>query len=195
MSILKRLNTPVFKAEGLLHIPREKAFVEFLVDQKTIATLSYYDILKLPQTTLNLRLTSVSGWSVRANWQGVLWKDMVDSIGIADDSKFIVFASEREYTTNVYREDVLTDRWLFCIGVDGEPIEDEYGGPVRMIIPNLWGYKSCKWLASVRFTNANESGYWETRGYTDRGLIAAGVTLDVNSGLERKISGGEVMDF
>ena len=151
--------------------------------------------MKLPQATLNCRMTSVSGFSVRANWQGVLWRDMMSHVGEPEDFKYIIFESPGGYTTNCYREDLLPDRWIFCHSVDGEPLEPEYGGPLRMIIPNLWGYKSCKWLTGVRFSMSNEPGFWETRGYTDRGLIEPGTMLDVNTQTERPIRGGEVTEF
>lgn len=195
MTILKELKTPVFNAEGVSHLPRDTYTLTFAKHDKTIATLSWAEILKLKQTTLDIRMTSVSGWSVRANWQGVLWADMMKHIGVAKQSPFVVFESSGGYTTNVYAEDVLPDRWLFCHSIDGEFLEDEYGAPLRTIVPNLWGYKSCKWLTKVRFENANEPGYWECRGYTDRGLIEPGITLDVNTGTKRPISGGEVKDF
>lgn len=195
MSILRKLKTPVFKAEGIQHIDRTAYELEFFDGPRLAASLSLGEILSLPQTTLNLRMTSVSGWSVRANWQGVLWQDMMSRAGLPDTAQFVVFESPSEYTTNVYGEDILPDRWIFCHSVDGEHLEDEYGGPLRMIIPNLWGYKCCKWLVKVRYCDKNEPGYWETRGYTDRGLIEPGETLDVNTGTKRPIAGGEVLEF
>lgn len=195
MSILKNLNTPVFKAEGIQHLDKTTYGLAFFDGSYEIKSLSFDEILALPQTTLNLRMTSVSGWSVRANWQGVLWRDMMEHVGAAENPKFVIFESPSEYTTNCYGDDILPGRWLFCHSVDGELLEDEYGGPIRMLIPNLWGYKSCKWLVRVSFSSTNKPGFWETRGYTDRGLIEKGETLDINTGKIRQITGGEVMEF
>jgi DMSO/TMAO reductase YedYZ molybdopterin-dependent catalytic subunit len=78
--------------------------------------------------------------------------------------------------------------------VGGEPIEFEYGGPIRMVIPNLWGYKSCKWLKRIHFMNEYIQGTWESNGYEDRGLIEPCMCEDVNTGKHFRITGGEVME-
>ncbi len=195
MTILKEKNTPVFDAEGIPEVDQDSYSVEFSGEGLDARSVTLSEIKKLPKTTMDMRLTSVSGFSVRANWQGVLWKDLMAHLGNPEGYQFVVFESIGGYTTNVYIEDLLPDRWLFCYSVGDELLETEYGGPLRIVIPNLWGYKSCKWLAKVRFLKENESGYWETRGYTDRGLIEAGETLDVNSGKRRPIKSGEVTEF
>lgn len=196
MTILKDLTTPIFKAEGIPKFDRFSYHVEVFHDNKLLKIIPLTDIMKLPQTTLNARMTSVSGWSVRADWNGVLWKDMMTAIGAVDPFEFVIFENtEGTYTTNCYKEDILPERWIVCHSVGGEPLEVEYGGPLRMIVPNLWGYKSCKWLGKIRFCSKNESGYWETRGYTDRGQIEEGTTKDVNTGEIRDIAGGEVTAF
>jgi DMSO/TMAO reductase YedYZ molybdopterin-dependent catalytic subunit len=64
-----------------------------------------------------------------------------------------------------------------------------------MVIPNLWGYKSCKWLGKIEFINQEEGGYWEDRGYTRSGLIESGITFDMNTKTRRPIKGGEVTEF
>jgi len=195
MTILKETNTPVFDAEGIPEIDQVSYSVEFSGGGLDAQIVTLDEIKKLPKVTIDMRMTSVSGFSVRADWQGVLWKDLMAHLGNPSEYQFVVFESIGGYTTNVYVEDLLPDRWLFCYSVGNELLEIEYGGPLRIVIPNLWGYKSCKWLSKVRFLKENEPGYWETRGYTDRGLIEAGETLDVNSDCRRPISGGEVTEF
>jgi DMSO/TMAO reductase YedYZ molybdopterin-dependent catalytic subunit len=64
-----------------------------------------------------------------------------------------------------------------------------------MVIPNLWGYKSCKWLGRIDFIDQMEGGYWEDRGYTRSGMIESGFTLDINTKARRPIKGGEVTEF
>ncbi|MBU4605459.1 MAG: molybdopterin-dependent oxidoreductase, partial [Proteobacteria bacterium] len=79
--------------------------------------------------------------------------------------------------------------------VEDEPLETDFGGPLRMLVPHLWGYKSAKWLAGVTFGDKMQGGFWEDRGYTREGIIEPGVTLDLNSGQRRAIRGGEVTEF
>jgi len=143
---------------------------------------------------VNRRLTSVSRFSVRADWGGVLWQDFV-KWAEPFDYNYIYFESYGKYVTVVHKEDMDNDGIIICNEVNGEPLDFEYGGPVRMVIPNLWGYKSCKWLKRIFFLDEYIVGFWESRGYDDRGLIEPCIVLDVNSNTFKKINGGEVKEF
>ena len=196
MSFLKDLGVPAFKAGGMpvIDLPHYSLFVGGLV--KGGRHFSWQEILTMPKTTVNCRLTSVSGWSVRADWEGIQWNDFLKQILVdskADHVRFISVGGG--YSTAVSFKDLENPRVLLAYNVDGNPIEAEYGGPLRMVIPNLWGYKSCKWLGRIEFINQEEGGYWEDRGYTRSGMIEPGFTLDVNSKTRRPIQGGEVVEF
>ena len=196
MSTLQKMQTPIFAAEGILRLDPAVYRLEVggLTESPTVFSL---DDLKrqFPQTTVNRRLTSVSGWSVRANWNGVLWRDFCKTLGVKEAARYVLFASPAEYTTVVWLKDLEDGEPLLAWGVDGEDLEAEYGGPLRMVIPQLWGYKSCKWLTKIEFLEKYRTGYWELRGYSHRAQIEPGETFDVNSGKYRKIPGGEVTDF
>ena len=84
---------------------------------------------------------------------------------------------------------------MLVYGVAGEALETEYGGPLRTVIPNLWGYKSCKWLVRIEFCNEMLGGYWEDRGYTRSGIIEPGTILDINTRTKRQIKGDEITEF
>ncbi|MDW7650432.1 MAG: molybdopterin-dependent oxidoreductase [Bacillota bacterium] len=195
MSILARMNTPVFKAEGIPKINPDtyRLKVWGLMEGELSYTLD--EIKQLPFTRLDARLTSVSGWSVRANWDGVLWKDFSKDIRLMPQASHVTFTSIGGYDTNIPLSQ-LNDRVMLVWAVDGEPLEREYGGPLRLLIPHLWGYKSCKWLSDIEFTEGDRGGFWEDRGYTRSGTIEPGMTLDINTRTERPIKGGgEVTDF
>lgn len=196
MSMLATLNTPVFAAEGVLQLDSSTFRVEVcgLVEKPRIYSL---DELKqqFPQSTVDRRLTSVSGWSVRAKWNGILWRDFCKGIEVKEQARYVLFASPADYSTVVWLKDLEAGEALLTWAVDGELLEAEYGGPLRMIIPQLWGYKSCKWLSKIQFLDTYRTGYWELRGYSHRALIEPGETFDVNTGKYRPIHGGEVNDF
>lgn len=196
MSTLARLQTPVFAAEGILRLDPAEFRLEVggLADRAAVFSLN--DLKEqFPQTTVNRRLTSVSGWSVRVNWNGILWNEFCKAIGVQEQARYVLLASPGDYTTVVWLKDLEAGEPLLAWGVDGEALEAEYGGPLRMVIPQLWGYKSCKWLTRIEFLEKYRTGYWELRGYSHRALIEPGETFDVNSGKYRKIPGGEVSDF
>ena len=196
MSILSELDLPRFKAGGMPDIdPAAYRFsVEGLVEEP--ASFSLDDIKAMPQTTVDARLTSVSGFSVRAPWRGVLWRDFTGRLALkpkANHARF--FSWGGGYDTTVSLRDLDHPRVLLAHGVGDDPLEPEYGGPLRMVIPQLYGYKSAKWLERIEFLDHMMGGYWEDRGYTRSGVIQPGQTLDVNTGQHRPISGGEVTGF
>lgn len=195
MSILSRMNTPVFKAEGIPLI-EEKTFkvaVWGLLAGERDYTLA--EIRLMPFTSLDARLTSVSGWSVRARWDGVLWKDFTRDFVLLPLARHVTFSSLGGYETSIPLE-MMNERVMLVWGVDGEPLECEYGGPLRLLVPHLWGYKSCKWLCGIEFHAEERGGFWEDRGYSRSGLIEPGLTLDINTRTERLIKGGgEVTEF
>jgi len=196
MSILKDLNVPAFKAGGMpvIDLPDYSLFVGGLVKEEK--HFSWQEILAMPKSRVNCRLTSVSGWSVRADWEGIQWNDFLKQILVDSKANHARFTSVGgAYSTAVSFKDLENLRVLLAYNVDGNPIEAEYGGPLRMVIPNLWGYKSCKWLGRIEFINQEEGGYWEDRGYTRSGMIEPGFTMDVNTKTRRPIQGGEITEF
>ncbi|MFB0508017.1 MAG: molybdopterin-dependent oxidoreductase [Thermodesulfobacteriota bacterium] len=175
------------KAQYRLHIGG-------LVEEERFFT--WQEITDLPVSKVDARLTSVSGWSVRATWEGVLWRDFIRTVTPKKEANHATFSSiGGAYETTVPLSDLDHPRVLLVYAVEGEPLEREYGGPLRMVVPNLYGYKSCKWLETITFTDTMRGGYWEDRGYTRSGVIEPGFTFDVNAGIRRPISGGEVTEF
>jgi len=196
MSILKDLGVPIFKAGGMPTIDLETYALSAggLIKEKRL--FSWQDILAMPKSRVNSRLISVSGWSVRADWEGIKWDDFLRQISLDSEANYVRFSTVGgSYTTVVGINDLENPKVLLAYGVNEDPIEPEYGGPLRMVIPNLWGYKSCKWLGEIDFIDQMEGGYWEDRGYTRSGIIEPGFTFDINTKTRRPISGGEILDF
>ena len=194
MSILKELKTPIFNAESIKNVP-DLSNYKITIKKNGLKVVEFYynEFVRLFQKKeVDCRLTSVSGWSVRAIWQGVLWQDFMEYIK-PDKYNYVVFESYGGYITAVHKEDLNNPRIIIATYVNDESIEKEYGGPVRMVIPNLWGYKSCKWLNRIIFSNEYIKGYWESYGYDDRGLIKPSRILDINSKTYIDIGSGEVL--
>ena len=197
MSKLKEMQTPIFWAEG--HpgpLSAEDWTVEIggLVEKPV--TLTYQEILDLPKSIADARLTSVSGWTVRGKWGGVRLSDLLPLAGPKAAAQHVQFTSYRRiYTTCIPLEIALQERTLLTYEFEGDPIEPDYGGPVRIFCPYLWGYKSAKCVVGIRLVERSISGYWEVRGYPDKAEIKPRNILDVNSQRMRRISGGEVIDF
>ena len=197
MTVLSRLGMPAFRAGGMPKIPDSQWKLEVGGMVRSPAVYTLEDIRSWPQESVNARLTSVSGFSVRTLWQGVAWPVFLEMAGPLPEATHATFISYGGgYETTVSLDDLARPRTILCLDVEDEPLERLYGGPLRMIVPCLWGYKSAKWLARIEFGDHMRGGYWEDRGYSRDGVIETGRTLDINTRQSRPIKGGgEVTEF
>lgn len=197
MTVLSRLGMPAFRAGGMPTIADSEWTLEVSGMIQNPGNYTLEQIRSWPQSDANARLTSVSGFSVRVLWQGVAWTDFMEIAQPMPEATHATFISYGgAYETTVSLEDLARPRSLLCLEVAGEPLEKLYGGPLRMIVPCLWGYKSAKWLSKVDFGDHMRGGYWEDRGYSREGTIEPGATLDINTRQSRPIKGGgEVTEF
>ena len=197
MSKLRDMNTPIFWAEG--HpgpLPAEGWEVQVAGLVEKPLTLTYKELLALPRSIADARLTSVTRWSVCGEWGGVRLSDLFGLVTPQPRAAHVQFTSYRDiYTTCVPLDVALQERTLLAYEFDGEPLDADYGGPVRGLCPYLWGYKSAKSVVAVTLVDRSIPGYWEVRGYPDAALIKAGRVHDVNTHRWRHIPDGEVIEF
>jgi len=198
LSKLKDLDTPIFWAEG--HpgkLDRNNWQVEIKGTCEKPGILSWEEIIKLPKTVVEGRLTSVTRFSVFGHWGGVRLSDIAELAGIKPETGFVRFWSVgKKYDTSIPLDIAMKEKTLLAYEFDGELLDEDYGGPVRIFCPYLWGYKSAKSVVEVIFSKDYVSGYWENRGYTDEAHITAGGVRDMNSGGKvRPIPDGEVIKF
>jgi DMSO/TMAO reductase YedYZ molybdopterin-dependent catalytic subunit len=197
MSKLKALETPIFWAErhpGPLRAEGWEVELSGLVEKSL--KLTYDEILALPKTVADARLTSVSGFTVRGEWGGVRLSDLLALAEPLPEVSHVRFVSRGgKYTTSIPLDVALKERTLLAYEFDGEPLEADYGGPVRIFCPYLWGYKSAKSVIAITLENRSIPGYWEVRGYPDDAPIKPRRIFDVNSKQWRRIPGGEVTEF
>jgi DMSO/TMAO reductase YedYZ molybdopterin-dependent catalytic subunit len=88
------------------------------------------------------------------------------------NARYVLFicdenSSTPTYTTSLSLEDLDKDDVLLAFRLDEQELPSEHGGPLRLVVPHKYGYKSAKWVREIRFTNAQILGFWETRGYSD----------------------------
>ncbi len=193
MPSLFDLKVPVFWAEGQPEIPGTgfRLAVGGLVERPV--TFSLDTIRELAVDEVDCRLTSVTRWSVRATWRGMLMSRLVAMVKPTTDARFVRFTSfGGAYTTTVDLSALDHPHALLAVAANGENLPVEYGGPVRALFPQLWGYKSAKSLVAVDFLRDYESGYWERRGYEEDALIPTTKLYDLNARTTRQHPGGEV---
>jgi len=198
MSRLKELNTPVFWAEGHPGVlDRHGWLVEVSGLCENPKMFTWQELVSMPKTIVDARLTSVTRFSVRGRWGGVKVSDILGIAKASPDVKCIRFWSIKEiYDTSIPLEIAVKEKTLLAYEFDGEYLEEDYGGPIRGFCPYLWGYKSAKSVIKVELTSQYVPGFWEQRGYPDDAFITAGRVRDMNQGGRvRPIPDGEVLTF
>jgi DMSO/TMAO reductase YedYZ molybdopterin-dependent catalytic subunit len=141
-----------------------KLDLDGLVENRLHLTLD--DFMALPQTDSVSDMHCVTQWSRYDNrWQGVAARTLLQLARPKPEARHVVFHSHDGYTTNVRLDqfdqpDVfLVHRW------EGQPISRQHGGPVRVLIPRLYLWKSAKWVRRIELTAQDRKGFWEVRGY------------------------------
>src|SRR5689334_18572343 len=109
-------------------------------------------------------------WSRYDNqWEGLGTRELLTACQPKDDARFVVLHSYDGYTTNLALDDFAAEDALLAHSWSGKPLDVEHGGPVRLVVPHLYFWKSAKWLQAIEFLTEDKPGYWEVRGYHNRG--------------------------
>ncbi|MCA1817478.1 MAG: sulfite oxidase-like oxidoreductase [Acidobacteria bacterium] len=146
-----------FEVDGLVENPQAWALDEFM---------------QLPAVKVYADFHCVTRWSRLDNvWSGVSARELAKRVGLKAEAKFVV-ASAYDYgwTTNLPVEYFLAEDSLLAWSHDGRPIPPEHGGPVRLVVPRLYAWKSAKWIKGLTFLAEDRAGFWEEGGYHMRGV-------------------------
>ena len=123
-----------------------------------------------PQTSFTNDIHCVTQWSRYDNdWQGVAVATLLEMARPKDEARFVAMTSYDGYTTNLAIEDFSRAENLFAHSWAGAPLERQHGGPVRLVVPHLYFWKSPKWITRIEFLRDDRPGFWEVRGYHNRG--------------------------
>lgn len=124
----------------------------------------------LPQARAVSDIHCVTTWSRYDNeWDGVLTRDLLRAVAPRPDARHVVLQSYDGYTTNLVLEDFAADGALLAHSWQGAPLAQVHGGPLRLVVPHLYFWKSAKWLQRIEFRTDDRPGFWEVRGYHNRG--------------------------
>ena len=124
----------------------------------------------LPQRKEKSDIHCVTTWSRFDNeWEGVATRDVLAIVQPKPEARFVVLHSYDGYTTNLPLEDFAAEDAIIAHSWQGAPLPVAHGGPVRLIVPHLYLWKSAKWLQRIEVLTEDRPSYWEERGYHDRG--------------------------
>lgn len=130
--------------------------------------LSWTDFLALPSVVSTSDFHCVEGWSVLdCKWMGVRISEIEQLVKPLEVAKSVTFECADSYSTSLYREELASKDVLLAYKLNGKPLEEGLGFPVRLIVPDKYAYKSALWVLRLRFTRNKELGFWERRGYSD----------------------------
>ena len=129
-------------------------------------TLSLADLRRLPQTHTRVRHHCVEGWSAVASWEGVRVAEIARLAGVDPRARYVEFRSfDSGYFSSWDMESALHPQTILAQAMNGEPLQPEYGAPVRVYSAVKLGYKMVKFLTEVSFLPVRSGGYWEDKGY------------------------------
>jgi DMSO/TMAO reductase YedYZ molybdopterin-dependent catalytic subunit len=133
-------------------------------------SLSLAEFMALPQVESVSDIHCVTQWSRYDNrWKGVAARTILAQAQPKPEARYVIFHSFDGYTTNV-RLDQFDQPDVFLVHQwEGKPLTRAHGGPVRMLIPRSYFWKSAKWLRRIQFTISDHKGFWEQRGYHNNG--------------------------
>ena len=139
-----------------------------LVDEEKTFTWEQFNALG--STTEVNDIHCVTTWSRLDNrWEGVLFSTLAAMAKLRPQAQHAMLHSFDGYYTNVPLSWLMQDDVLFAWSHDDKPLTEEHGGPLRLVVPKLYAWKSAKWVGGIEFMVNNKRGFWEERGYHNRG--------------------------
>ena len=165
----------IYTVTGRLHSRSDEEYrlgVSGHVD--TPITLTLADLRAMPATRMTKDFQCVTGWRVHdVKWAGVRLADILDQAGVKDGARGIRFTSfDGSYTETLTMDQARRNDVIVAYEMEGKPVTSAHGGPVRLYVAPMYGYKSIKWLDGIEVSaTVPREGYWEVRGYDTDGWI------------------------
>jgi len=133
-------------------------------------SINLADFLALPQVKVFSDIHCVTTWSKLDNlWEGVSSAVIKTLVEVKPAAKFVIIHATGNFTTNLTVEDFFEPDVLLAVKHNGENISAEHGGPVRLVVPRLYFWKSAKWVTGIEFSERDKPGFWESNGYHNHG--------------------------
>jgi len=129
-------------------------------------SLNWEQFMALPKLTIDSEFHCVTQWSRLENtWEGVAFTEVMKLLTPKPEATHVMAHCYGGYTTNVPLATLVDDDVLFAYNHDGQPLDRDHGGPLRLVVPKLYGWKSAKWVNGIEFMAGDRPGFWEQRGY------------------------------
>ncbi|MHA1513884.1 MAG: molybdopterin-dependent oxidoreductase [Candidatus Hodarchaeales archaeon] len=131
-------------------------------------SLSWHEFNSMTQTSLNVDFHCVTTWSLFDTiWEGVLFKDLYELADPKPEVNHVLIKARSNYSTNLPLKDAIASNVILATKYNNQPIEAKHGAPLRLVVPDKYAYKACKWVSEIIFLKDEQLGYWEQRGYSN----------------------------
>lgn len=213
-SSAKGANSATYKGTPYIGKTRENQFQKFYVNYwkpflridggkwtlrvhglcKNPKTFSLSQLESFPKKTQTSRLKCVECWSAKAEWTGFHFSEIDRLTQPLPEAMGVVFRCADDYIEAGLREDFLQPRTLMVYAMNGKPLSDGHGFPLRVIMPFKYGYKNPKAILEIEYVKEPPYGTWSKIGpYSADGTILPGYDHPLDQGKKaRKIYGGEI---
>lgn len=132
--------------------------------------LGFLELAALPNVIQTCDVHCVTKWSMFDTvWRGVRIRELAERAGVSDKARHVIFEAAHGYTANIPLEEAMKDNVLVAWEFSGAALAPNHGAPVRSLVPDLYFWKSAKWLTGVKFVVRDEPGYWERGIYHNHG--------------------------
>ena len=139
-----------------------------LVAKEVVFT--WEEFMAFPQVAITRDFHCVTQWSRMDNlWEGVSFRELMRHIQSKPEARYVMAHCYGGYTTNLSLDALMEDDVLFARRHDGEPLKPDHGGPLRLVVPSRYGWKSAKWIIGLEFMAEDRAGFWEQLGYHNNG--------------------------
>ena len=157
---------PVLSAEPTPDINLLDWKLSFSYNNEIMAEIDWNSLIKIESTELTKDIHCVTRWTkFDMNWRGVSVQNIIKSLDLEVPSDWVMIGSSTGYTTNLPTKDLLKEFTLIAYEYEKKPITPEHGGPIRLLVPHLYFWKSAKWVSSINFIDEDKPGFWENYGY------------------------------
>jgi DMSO/TMAO reductase YedYZ molybdopterin-dependent catalytic subunit len=159
-------NFPVLSAGPAPRVAVEDWTFTLKIGPRPVKVWNWTEFNALTRTTMTRDIHCVTAWSkLDTKWEGILVDDILADAGLGAPTEFMLAHSFDGYSTNVPRADLTSGKAMIALKYEGEPLSRDHGGPARLLVPHLYFWKSAKWVSGLQFTERDEPGFWELRGY------------------------------
>jgi DMSO/TMAO reductase YedYZ molybdopterin-dependent catalytic subunit len=161
---------PVLQKGEIPHIKKDKYRLEITGAVENSVILSLEELGNMIDARITTDIHCVTTWSkFDTNWGGINFNSILELVKPKDSVCFVEFTgADSGFTTTVPIEILKSESAILALSYENRPISDEHGGPVRAVIPDLYFYKSAKWIIKIKFIEKDKPGYWENGGYSNK---------------------------